>query len=131
MAGISTTKKGNPAGGSIPKQKGACVAFGFERTLMYSPAPMRRVRSRRGNSFSSERIKQFRSGAVARGFLLLATGLLCSVSGVTENREESRSIIYSDWQERTAAEVVGGGRGPGREFSGGQAGEREVYRRAV
>ena len=65
---------------------------------------MRRVRSRRGNSFSSERIKQFRSGAVARGFLLLATGLLCSVSGVTENREESRSIIYSDWQERTAAE---------------------------
>ena len=71
---------------------------------MYSAAPMRRVRGRQGDSFWSERMEPFRSGAVARGFLLLATGLLCSVSGVTENREESRSIIYSDWQEWTAAE---------------------------
>ena len=49
----------------------------------------------------------FWSGAVARGFLLLAAGLLSSVSGVTENRGESRPVIYSDWQTQAPLEAAG------------------------
>ena len=48
-----------------------------------------------------------RSGAVVRGFLLLAAGLLSSVSGVTENRGESRPVIYSDWQTQAPLEAAG------------------------
>ena len=46
--------------------------------------------------------ENFLSVAIARFLLLLAAGVSLSVSGVTENHGEPRSVIYSDWEGQTA-----------------------------